>query len=342
MMNSRERVIATLEHKNPDQIPVDIWFHKATTLQYGEQLQALLDGYQMDLVRVVGPMDRHFYSRTFEEGEYVDEWGSEWQVLQGGMIGEVKKPALESISQAREYQVPIELLKSEWNRYNEQVDNKIKEVRSKNQFSIGGYVEVFQRMQFIRGTENMYYDLGDLEEELYLLRDKITDYFVEYVQYWLEKDVDAIGFYDDWGSQRSLLISPAMWKNIFKPVYKKLIEMIKAKGKYVFFHSDGYILDLYPEFIELGVDAINSQVWCIGIDKVAEVAKKYAGKITFWGEIDRQNILAFGTVEEVYEASKIMKDKLCLSGGGLIGQSVAGKDVSLEKIKALLNCWNSK
>jgi uroporphyrinogen decarboxylase len=334
-MNSRERVIATLEHKNPDRIPVEIWFHKATTLKYKEKLDELLDGFQMDVVKLTGPMDRHFYSRTFECGVFVDEWGSTWDILQEGMIGEVKKPALTDLNQVHQYKVPMDMIKSEWDIHGEAIDKKIKGARSKGQFVLGGYIEIFQRMQFIRGTENLYYDLGDQEDELYIFRDKITEYFEEYIQYWLEKDVDAIGFYDDWGSQRSLLINPELWRKIFKPVYKKLIDMVKAKGKYVFFHCDGYILDLYPEFIELGVDAINSQIWCVGIEKV----KKYAGKITFWGEIDRQKILAFGTPEDIYEAAEYMKKELFVNGGGLIGMSVAGKDVSLENIKALMNCW---
>ncbi len=337
-MNSRERVIATLEYKNPDRLPMDVWFHNATVLKYKEKLQELSSQYTMDLVKLRGPMDRHFYSQTFESGEYVDEWGSTWSVLQEGMIGEVKRPGLNDILQAREYQTPLDQLEKEWIRLGSQVDDKIREARSKEQFILGGYVEVFQRMQFIRGTENLFYDLGDLEEELYIFRDKITDYFVKYLEHWLDKDVDGIGFYDDWGSQRSLLISPKTWREVFKPVYKKLIDMVKAKGKYVFFHCDGYIIDLYPEFIELGVDAVNSQVWCIGLEN----AKKYAGQITFWGEVDRQHILAFETPKEIYEAIEYMKKELFVNGGGLIGQSVAGKDVSLENIKALLDGWSKE
>ena len=122
-------------------------------------------------------------------------------------------------------------------------------------------------MQFPRGTENLYYDLGYRDENILLLRDVVVGYFEEYMKFWLEKDVDGIMFFDDWGSQRSLLISPTMWRDIFKPVYKKLIGKIKEKGKYVFFHCDGYIYDFYPEFIDLGVDAVNSQLWCMGVEK---------------------------------------------------------------------------
>jgi uroporphyrinogen decarboxylase len=336
-MNSKERVVATLTFKQPDRLPVDLWVHRATYLKYSLKLSSLLTHYELDIVRIFGPMDRAFYPEMTNVGEFQDVWGSTWQVLQEGMVGEVKKPALQDISKINEYKVPIDLIKSEWEKHNDLIDKKIQENRKKGKFILGGDVEIFQRMQFVRGTENLFCDLAEGTKDVFIFRDKITEYFKEYLQYWLNKDVDGIMFFDDWGSQRALLISPDMWRKFFKPVYKEMMDMIKKAGKYVFFHTDGYILDLYPEFIELGVDAINSQLWCMGIEKVAE---KFAGKITFWGEIDRQNILAFGTPEDIDNAAKRMKDCLYVNGGGLIGQSVAGKDVPLENIEALLNCWN--
>ena len=146
-----------------------------------------------------------------------------------------------------------------------------------------------------------------------------------------------MAFGDDWGTQISLLIAPQSWRNIFKPLYKQLIDKMKAAGKKVFFHSDGYIFDLYPELIELGVDAVNSQLWCMGVEKVAE---KYAGKITFWGEISRQSTLPNGTPDEVLKCAATMKQMLRVNGGGLIGQSEINRDVPLENVEALLSAWN--
>ncbi|MDK2934730.1 MAG: hypothetical protein PWP27_2540, partial [Clostridiales bacterium] len=102
-MNSRERVIATLKFKSPDRVPIDLWTHKATHIIYGEKLQALLNHYETDIVRIFGPMDRAFYPEMTQVGEIKDVWGSTWQVLQEGMVGEVKKPALQDISKINEY-----------------------------------------------------------------------------------------------------------------------------------------------------------------------------------------------------------------------------------------------
>ena len=100
---------------------------------------------------------------------------------------------------------------------------------------------------------------------------------------------------DDWGSQRSLLISPAMWRTYFKPMYRDYVQIAHAAGKKFFMHSDGHILAIYPDLIEIGVDALNSQIFCMGVEQLAP----FAGKITFWGEIDRQHLLAFATPDEV-------------------------------------------
>lgn len=167
----------------------------------------------------------------------------------------------------------------------------------------------------------------------------VMDFMRSYVDAWLSMDVDGIPFGDDWGTQISLLISPASWVKIFRPLYQELFDRIHAAGKKVFFHSDGYIFDLYPHFIEMGVDAINSQLWCMGVEKVAE---RFAGKITFWGEISRQTILPHSTPQDVREAAWTMIRLLHVNGGGLIGQSEMNWDVPLKNVEAFCQAWDQQ
>ena len=86
-------------------------------------------------------------------------------------------------------------------------------------------------------------------------------------------------FMDDWGLQKGLLMNPALWVEIFKPLYKDFIDIAHKNNKKIFMHSDGYILDIIPHLIELGLDAVNSQVFCMGLENL----KQFKGKITFWG-----------------------------------------------------------
>ena len=179
-------------------------------------------------------------------GDIKDAWGSTWRILRQGINGEVKIPAVEDISKVQAYQPPMEWLEKEWGKHNALIDQKIADGRRKNRFILGGYIEIFQRMQFIRGTENLLYDLAGEPEGAAILRDKVMEYFKVYLQYWLKKDVDAIFFSDDWGTQRALLISPKMWKELFKPAYHEIMDIVKGSGKFIFYHTCGHVLDSYP------------------------------------------------------------------------------------------------
>ena len=335
-MTSKERVLAALEFKSPDRIPKDIWILPAARMKYGEDLEDICNRFEVDIASMVGPFDHGFTPEYYQVGQYMDPWGSLWTNLQAGVIGEVKNPVFKTYDEVDTYEPPISQFLKEWEENKENIAKKIQEARDKDKFVIGGWISLFERMQFLRGTENLYCDIALEEEELFTLMEHVMKFERIYVDKWLEMDIDAMAFGDDWGSQRSLLISPECWKRLFKPLYQELIDKIKAAGKKVFFHSDGYIMDLYPEFIELGVDAINSQLWCMGVENVAE---KYAGQITFWGEISRQNTLPNGTPEEIQECADIMKKYLQVNGGGLIGQSEINRDVSLENVEALLKDW---
>jgi uroporphyrinogen decarboxylase len=330
-MNSKERVVRTLEFKNPDKIPQDTWLLPAAETKYGKELDILIHSGNQDIFTMVCPVDIGYENKIYRPGTYRDPWGCTWKNLQSGIAGEVKHPAIDEWGQLASYKLPFDKLESfDWRNIQANVE------KNNNKFILGGWINIFERMQFIRGTESLFIDLALNDKNILKLRDMLFEFYDLYLNKWLIFNIDGIRFGDDWGAQKQLLISPVVWREIFKPVYKKLFRKIIDKGKYVFFHSDGYILDLYMDFIEIGVHAINSQLWCMGVENVAE---KYAGKTTFWGEISRQNILPFGSVKEVYNAKNIMRKYLFIDGGGLIGQSEIGPDVPLENIEALLHEW---
>lgn len=335
-MNSRERVIRAITFDSPDRVPTDLWLLPAAVARYGDALEALRAKYPTDIASVNAPFELSFDPRHYEIGEFVDDWGSGWRMLQAGVIGEVKTPALRELSDINAYEPPFELFRSMWGRHNGDLKDKIAAARAGGKFVIGGWISVFERMQFLRGSENFYCDLAEGGPDLDKLRAMILDFYDLYLDRWLEEDVDAVAFGDDWGSQRSPLISKEMWIGKFKPLYKHLMDRIRAAGKYVFFHSDGWIFELYDQLIELGVSAVNSQLWCMGVDKVADA---FAGRIAFWGEVSRQDTLPTGTPDDVERCKSLMVEKLFVNGGGLIGEGEANRDVPLENIEALLKPW---
>lgn len=337
-MTSKERVLNTLEFKGVDKLAKDIWILPAVRMEYGDEIvDKFLEEYKPDIIQISGPFDHGFTPEYYQIGHYIDPWKSEWVNIQAGIIGEVKKPIFSDYDNMDGYVSPKEQFIKEFKSNKEKIANQIKEKRNQGKFIIGGWISLFERLQFLRGTEDVYCDIALEEPNLFKMINLVMDFMRTYVNKWLEMDIDAVAFGDDWGTQLSLLISPSTWKKIFRPLYKELIDMIKSAGKKVFFHSDGYIWDLYPEFIELGVDAINSQLWCMGIEKVA---KQYSGKITFWGEISRQTILPNGKPEEVVQAAEKMKKLFFKNGGGFIGQSEINRDVPLKNIEAFIHSWD--
>jgi uroporphyrinogen decarboxylase len=102
-------------------------------------------------------------------------------------------------------------------------------------------------------------------------------------------------------------------------------------------HSDGYILDIYEHLIEIGVDAINSQLFIMPIE---EIGQRFKGRITFWGELDRQHVLPFGSPDDVRAAVRRVRNALGgEKDGGVIGQAEFNKDVSLENMRAFFEAW---
>ena len=98
---------------------------------------------------------------------------------------------------------------------------------------------------------------------------------------WTQTDVDALFFMDDWGAQQALLISPELWRQVFKPMYRDYIDIAHGAGKAAFMHSDGHTLAILPDLIELGLDAINAQIFCMGLEPLARIAGRAAHDVGF-------------------------------------------------------------
>jgi uroporphyrinogen decarboxylase len=333
-ITSRERVIKALRFDNPDRAPRDLWTLPGIPKYQAAALARLLERYPTDFTTPnfnYGPAKRA-RGVPAEVGAYVDEWGCGWEVAEPGVVGEVKDAPLDDISKLAHYQPPWEVLEgADFSRVNAGCANTDKFV-----LVWGTVARPFERMQFLRGTEKLMIDLAYGAKEMRQLRDIVHDYFMREIALWAETDVDGIAFMDDWGAQNRLLISPKMWRELFKPLYADYCDLIHSAGKFAFMHSDGHIAAIYPDLIEIGVDALNSQLFCMDIEALAA---QYKGKITFWGEIDRQALLPFGTPEEVKAGVRRVRRALDDGRGGVIAECEWGMDVPEENVTAVFEAW---
>ena len=102
-------------------------------------------------------------------------------------------------------------------------------------------------------------------------------------------------------------------------------------------HSDGHIFDIYDDLIEIGVDAVNSQLFCMDIE---EIGRRHKGKITFWGEIDRQWALTVEDPQQARDAAKRVYDALYDPRGGVIAQCQFGPGGRPANVAAVYETWN--
>ncbi len=327
-LTSREHVIRTLRFEGVDRPARDVWLLPAAFFGREAELRTLLAQYPSDF----GPSgfcDPADESPLYEPGEWLDPWGSGWVNIQRGMIGEVKHPALDDWAKLEHWRPPYHLLGRGFEDVN-------RSYASHTRFVHLGNPRPFERLQFLRGSENLYMDLAWDVPQVRTLLEMVHDYYLQHLRHVVATDVDAVSFMDDWGSKHATLISPAMWVAYFKPLYKDYVDLAHAHGKLALMHSDGYILPLYEHLIEIGVDAINSQLFTMPIE---EIGRRFKGRITFWGEMDRQYILPFGTPADVRAAVGRVREALWDARGGVIGQAEFNKGYPLENIRAFFEAW---
>lgn len=314
-MTDRELMYRTLAFDNKTgHISRDLWELPYAQHRYPEGYAKIKADYPSHIAtapKECGTPSPVMRGDIFAEGTYVDEWGCAFESIQAGIVGECKAPIVteEDWSDWKNVTFPEDQL-----TFDRDLVNRFCE--SSGQFVLsGGFARPFEQLQFIRGTENLYIDLVTRPPLLTEFIKRMHDYYCRMLTAWGQTDVDALYVMDDWGAQKALLINPALWREMFKPLYRDYVAIARQFGKKLFFHSDGHIEAIYPDFVELGVDALNSQLFCMDF----EVLSQYRGKITFWGEIDRQNLLAYGTLEDIDNAvDKVMQNLWC--DGGVIAQ----------------------
>ena len=330
-MDSRELVLRTLEFDNPQRIPRQLWTLPWAEEHYTAYVQKIRMDFPDDIFSSPGFYKAYAPTQgnAYEIGTYVDEWGCIFENRQRGVIGEVKVPFIETWEDLDKLRLPEEMLSVD-------VDSVNELCRQTDKFVLAGNCpRPFERLQFLRTSVNTYLDLGEQSGELFELLNRIHQFYLKEMEIWAATEVDGISFMDDWGTQRALLISPKQWRKIFKPLYRDYVALAHAHGKKIFMHTDGYTAEILPDLVEIGVDAVNAQLFVMDIEALG---KQLRGKMTFWGEIDRQHLLSFGNVLEIDQAVRRVKDAL-YADGGVIAQCEFGAGARPENVYQVFKTW---
>ena len=332
-MNSKELVRRTLAFESPERIPRQKWILPWAENRYPEVVRSLHGEFPDDIVNAPEVYRRppRKEGDKYTPGTYVDEWGCTFTNFHQGAIGIVQKARIVDWDDLKGFRVPEETLTVDREAVN-------RFCRGNNKFILSATMQrPFERLQFLRTMEQALVDLIEQPPELFELLSLIHNHYRKEVEIWSGTDVDAIGIMDDWGGQKALLTSPQIFRQIFKPMYREYVAIAKNYDKFVFMHSDGHITDIMPDLIEIGIDAVNSQIFCMDIE---DLGRRFRGKMTFWGEVDRQELLPRGSPDDVLRAVNRVYREL-YADGGIIAQCEFGLEAKPENIRAVFSAWNN-
>ena len=207
-MTSRERVQRTLRFQSPDRPPRELWALGRVARSRRAEYDALVARFEWDFA---GPRGGHGPSERVRGNDHstapnVDEWGVVWVRGEPGVAGEVKEPILADDSAIGRYRLPWELLDKDKATF----PTLDAEPPSPDHFKFvkaGTHTRPFERLQFLRGSEQTLADLAYGTPAVMGLLDRLHEFFVREMEMWAATAVDGVSFMDDWGSQNALLIS---------------------------------------------------------------------------------------------------------------------------------------
>jgi uroporphyrinogen decarboxylase len=258
--------------------------------------------------------------RGFSPGysEYRDEWNCTWKTTDADEVGAncVEHP-YPSVEEALKASIPDPGL-----------GKRLDPIRTMREEHPGEFLWVqhwlgpWEVCRALVGTEEFLVALYNEPVPLGRLVGRVFEHFRALIANICTLDVDLVGIGDDWGIERSLLIDPAVWVKVFKPLYRSIFEEINRAGKISLFHCCGNAEALYPHMIDIGVDVLHPlQPGPVDVDRVG---REYRGKVSFWGALDTRQLLERGTPQQVArEVEHIIKALGTPDGGLVVGAATS-------------------
>jgi len=266
------------------------------------------------------------YSKYFEnlpEKAFIDEWGvghlptesddKSHSHLEGFIYPMLK---LSTVRDVMDYPLP------DMDAYyrHEYMTSAVKDIQGKGFAVLGSMAcTIFEVAWYMRSMELLMMDFIDNQEFAEAFLDRITEKREGQARNMAESGIDVLMLGDDVASQRSMIMSVPMWRKWLKG---RLARVIKAARTVrpdilIFYHSDGNILPVVEDLIEVGVDILNP-IQCECVDP-AELKLKFGDRLSFWGTIGTQTTLPFGTPDDIRNEVKLRMETVGNGGGLLLG-----------------------
>ena len=332
-MNSKQRVYTALGRKGlPDRVPVQFDLSRALlekfgskygipvhyTTSYYEDVTYRISANELrvamgsDCVVIGASLPRGYEHPVDQNGYIINEF--KMKMRQGLIYMQVIEHPLANVEepqQVEDLQFPDPLADGRF-------DDAAKYIEKyKNDYFIVGDMELtmFDMMQQLVGLEKLLVDMASNKSYVPVLIEKTRDFALAVGKKLVSMGVDGIWAGDDFGAQNGMLISPRMWRKYFKECYRQVYAELKAVNPEIIImqHCDGAVAPILGDWIEVGLQVFNPVQPNVPGHDPEDLKSQFGDRLSFWGAIDQQKLLPFGTREEI-EAD--VKEKIAVLGRG--------------------------
>lgn len=330
----KERVIATLNHTEPDRVPRDMGGRVSSMMESAyrslkeylklgpceyeiinqdyfvieEFDERVLEYFDIDFRRVFLKGSAEYQKIIQDDGTWIDEMGFTRRF--SGMYGEFIDHPLRRVIDSEDI-----------NKYKffdaydpvrtAGLKERVEYLSNKTDYAIvaaGAVGGIFETCNLLRGSDQFPIDLMLNKKLAHTLLRKLNNYYMELMDVFLDiagPFIDIVELADDLGSQHNLLLSPELYREMILPYYKEQIKFIKSKtNAKIFHHSCGSVVKAGDLLLDAGVDILNSlQPRAAGMDSTF-LKDKYGKNLSFHGGIDIQEVLPKGSTKDVEEEVK--------------------------------------
>ena len=349
-LTPRQRVIAALNHEEPDYVPLDLGTggssspvpeaYAALAACFGVTSPARpvphmlrLSTVDETILRALRIDTRPVYMKPVRKGvrpcsrddHFYDDWGIMWRDVDTGaaIYRELAETPLASATIEDLDRYPWWPDPLDADRY-EGLQEEAERLFLETDYALvgcPGFNGVWERAWYLCGFERMLAGVVQDTAFVHAVLRRVTDL----CKLALGRYLDLVGPYiqvikmgDDLGAQNGPLMSPSTYRAIVKPYHRELFDLVHRRTRArIFLHTCGSVYRLLPDLIDAGVEVLNPvQVTAAGMD-TRRLKAEFGDRLSFMGAIDTQHVLPFGTQEEVRrEVERRIAD--LAPGGGYI------------------------
>jgi uroporphyrinogen decarboxylase len=289
-----------------------------------------------DCVVVGIGLPRGYESRATPDGVIFDEFGM--GMRQGPLYMDVVVYPLSGVQTVQDidnYQFPDPLAEGRYDDAAEYIE------RYRRDYFIVGDIEVthWGLMQQLVGLEKLLMDAAMGEPWVEALLEKCERFAIAAGLKLISMGVDGIWLGDDFGTQQGMIMSPAMWRRLVKESYRRVYGAFKRANPNIVImqHCDGAVAPILGDWIEVGLEVFNPVQPNVPGHDAAELKRKFGCVLSFWGAIDQQHLLPFGTPAQI-EADVREKMRVLGEGGGYMVSPahIIQEDTPLENVEAMI------